>query len=145
MTSLFLELLPKAVASRNGFRAELRREILSLNGKPSIHQMHRFHGHAQALGHGVPEPDVLLSLYLSRLDETLLERTGRLASGAAQPSEFVIAGALELLPWLRDNDLRLIILSGTAEPDVIREASLLGLQEYFGEHVYGSTPGQHFS
>jgi hypothetical protein len=28
---------------------------------------------------------------------------------------------------------------------VKREARLLGLQEFFGEHIYGSTPGRHFS
>ena len=145
MTGLFLELLPESVAQGNGFRAELRREILSLNGKPSIHQMHRFHERAQAINHTVPDPESLLDLYLRRLDETLLARTGRLAAGEARPSEFIIAGALELLPWLRNRDLRLIILSGTAEPDVKREARLLGLEEYFGEHIYGSTPGRHFS
>jgi hypothetical protein len=39
----------------------------------------------------------------------------------------------------------LVILSGTAEPDVRREADLLGLQPYFGEHIYGSVPGRGFS
>lgn len=145
MASLFTDLLPAAVSSGDGFRADLRREILSLNGKPSIHQMHRFHERAQALGHLVPEPDALLNLYLHRLDQTLLERTSRLVSGTAKASDFVIAGALELLPWLRDRGLRLIILSGTAEPDVKREARLLGLQEFFGEHIYGSNPGRNFS
>ena len=41
--------------------------------------------------------------------------------------------------------LKLIILSGTAEPDVKREAELLGLTPYFAEHIYGSTPGLDFS
>jgi phosphoserine phosphatase len=145
MTGLFFELLPESVSRQPGFRAELRREILALNGKPSIHQMHRFHQRAEAIGHAVPDPESLLDLYLRRLDETLLARTGRLISGTARRSDFLIAGALELLPWLRDRDLRLIILSGTAEPDVKREARLLGLQEFFGEHIYGSTPGRHFS
>jgi phosphoglycolate phosphatase len=145
MTGLFLELLPESVSRRDGFSAELRREILSLNGKPSIHQMHRFHANARALNHDVPDPESLLDLYLRRLDETLIKRTARLASGEAQPSEFVIPGAFELLSWLRDRGMRLVILSGTAEPDVKREARLLGLQEFFGEHIYGSTPGQNFS
>lgn len=145
MTGLFLELLPESLAGRDGFRSELRREILALNGKPSIHQMHRFHEQAGMLGCSVPGPESLLELYLRRLDVTLLERTRRISTGAARPGDFLIAGALELLPWLRAGGLRLIILSGTAEADVKKEARLLGLEEFFGEHIYGSTPGRNFS
>jgi phosphoglycolate phosphatase len=68
-----------------------------------------------------------------------------LKSGAVQRAQYVIAGAFEMLDELRARGLRLIILSGTAEPDVKREATLLGLQQYFGEHIYGSTPGENFS
>jgi hypothetical protein len=39
----------------------------------------------------------------------------------------------------------LVILSGTAEPEVRGEAKLLGLTQYFGEHVFGSSPGNFFS
>jgi phosphoglycolate phosphatase len=41
--------------------------------------------------------------------------------------------------------LKLFILSGTAEADVRREASLLQLQPYFGERIHGSAPGCDFS
>lgn len=59
--------------------------------------------------------------------------------------DFVIAGGFTLLDQLRDRGLRLIILSGTAEPDVKREAELLGLSAYFGAHIYGSMSGKEFS
>jgi phosphoglycolate phosphatase-like HAD superfamily hydrolase len=43
-----------------------------------------------------------------------------------------------LLEWLKRRGVSLIILSGTVEPSVKKEAELLGLSSYFGEHIYGS-------
>ena len=146
MVQLFAEFLPPEMREADEVRAQMRRDILALNGKPSIHQMRRFHEYA--LGWKVappPSPDALLDLYLQRLDETLQQRIGLLVRQEARREQFVIAGAFPILDALRARQLKLIILSGTAEPEVKREAGLLGLQPYFGEHIYGSTPDLNFS
>jgi len=44
-----------------------------------------------------------------------------------------------LLENFRRRRLTLIILSGTAEPQVREEAARLDLARYFGEHIYGGT------
>ena len=144
MAQLFSEYLPEKLKDASDVRQELRRDILSLNGKPSIYQMRRFHERAAEFNASPPCPDELLELYLSRLDATLQQRIASLPVRAS-PEKFVIAGAFALLNELRDRKRRLIILSGTAEPDVIGEAELLRLAPYFGEHIYGSTPGKDFS
>lgn len=145
MAQLFAEYLPKHRRESPTVRNELRREILVLNGKPSIYQMRRFHERAADFDATPPEADRLLELYLSRLNNTLQHRVDSLTRGDTSPADFVIAGGFALLDHLRKRDLRLIILSGTAEPDVKREAELLGLSSYFGAHIYGSTPGKEFS
>jgi phosphoglycolate phosphatase len=145
MVQLFAELLPLELAAQEHVRTQLRRDVLALNGKPSIHQMHRFRDFARELNLDMPTPDSLLEAYLRRLDETLQDRVGRLVRREVVAEQFVIAGAFSILNALRARGLKLIILSGTAEPDVKREAVLLGLQPYFGGHIYGSTPGLSFS
>ena len=145
MVQLFAEFLPLEVQDTETVRAQMRRDILALNGKPSIHQMHRFQEYALGLNVTPPTPDALLDLYLQRLDETLQQRIDLLLRQEVRREQFVIAGAFPILDELRARQMKLIILSGTAEPEVKREAALLGLQPYFGEHIYGSTPGLNFS
>ena len=145
MAQLFSEYLPEKLRNAVDVRNELRRDILALNGKPSIYQMRRFHERATEFNASPPDPQELLELYLFRLAATLQHRIASFAPGDASPDKFVIAGAFALLNELRERKRRLIILSGTAEPDVRREAELLGLKPYFGEHIYGSTPGRDFS
>lgn len=145
MVRLFASYLPEETKSRPGLLADLRRDILALNGKPAIHQMHRFCAVAGELGARPPAAPQLLSLYSDLLAQTVQGRIANVRSGAVPAAEYVIAGALPLLAALRERGLRLIILSGTIEPDVRSEAELLGLKEFFGEHIYGATPGDGFS
>ena len=145
MVALFSEFLPYGHGNSKTFRQRLRREVLALNGKPSIHQMRRFHELAPEFKAAPPEPPLLLELYLARLDTALRSRVDSLIRREASPESFVIAGAFTLLDELRQRGLRLIILSGTAEANVKREADLLKLKPYFGEHIYGATPGMDFS
>lgn len=145
MVNLFSDFLPLQMRAANSTRDDLRRDILALNGKPSIHQMRRFHDFARKHNSSSPTPDELLELYLRRLNAVLQERIGRVVSGQADARQFVIAGTFAVLENFQARGLKLIILSGTAEPDVKREAALLGLEPYFREHIYGATPEANFS
>jgi len=140
-----MEFLPDENKRSLEIRQVLRREILALNGKPSIHQMQRFNELAPQFNASPPDAESLLKLYLVRLSATVQSRMDLLTRGVAPPEKFVIAGAFALLDELRQQGKRLIILSGTAEPEVKHEAALLQLHPYFGEHIYGSTPGKNFS
>jgi phosphoglycolate phosphatase-like HAD superfamily hydrolase len=120
-------------------------DILSLNGKPSIHQMVRGVERIRERGGSAPDPQMLLTEYQTRLDAAIAGRRRTIEIGAAKADDFLIFGARKFLDNLRDRGLILVILSGTAEPNVKDEARFLGLEPYFGRHIYGSTPGADFS
>ena len=145
MLELFCEFVSDDLRQSSLFRQELRHDILSLNGKPSIHQVLSFRERARTVAAKTPDPDVLLNLYLQRLASTVAKRTEAVKTAAEAASSFVIAGTYELLARLQSRRLTLIILSGTAERDVRDEAALLDLSRFFGPHIYGSAPGISFS
>jgi phosphoglycolate phosphatase len=117
----------------------LLREILALNGKPSIHQMRRGAELALQRGGHPPEPEALLHEYQRRLEAAIADRTHAILSGKSDREDFVIHGARRVLERLAALGLRLIILSGTRQDRVQEEARLLDLARYFGPHIYGGT------
>lgn len=145
MVDVFREFLGPAERNSESVRSQLRREILALNGKPSIHQMERFHEFAATFGVAAPAPQTLLELYTAKLRERIKQRTAGLSRHGSVDALFVVAGAFPLLAALEARGLRLIILSGTADPEVKEEAALLRLAPFFREHIYGSTHGSGFS
>ena len=50
----------------------------------------------------------------------------------------LVYGSRPLLERLKQRGLKLYLASGTDEPFVKREAALLDLNRYFGEHIYGA-------
>src|ERR1041385_4819748 len=69
MLQLFREhLSAQPGESEEAFRELLLNDILSLNGKPSIFQMHRFVDRARERGGQRPSPEGLLREYQERLD-----------------------------------------------------------------------------
>lgn len=141
MLELFFHYFPAGAAESAGqIREMLMSEILALNGKPTIHQMVRFCDLVAIRGGSCPAPKELLQQYQARLDAAIEERSARIFSGKSDPDDFVIFGARKLLQLLKRRGLTLIILSGTVEHRVRQEAGWLELAEFFGDHIYGSTP-----
>jgi phosphoglycolate phosphatase len=114
-------------------------DILSLNGKSSIYQMERCGQRVIECGGPKLDPQVKLAEYQAALENTIEQRKQKMRDGQAAPDEFVVHGARGLLQRLSDRGLVLIILSGTVEPQVKEEATLLGLAPFFGSHIYGGT------
>jgi phosphoglycolate phosphatase len=135
MIDLFCDFVPTELQGFINFRNEIRRDVLRLNGKPSIHQITAFCERAGRLGINTPDRESLLRSYSVRLAAVVSERIQMLESAEAKPADFVIAGAFDLLAMLKARKLTLIILSGTIEADVKREAALLGLAPFFGKHI----------
>jgi phosphoglycolate phosphatase len=140
MLQLFREYLPgQTDGSNSALNDLLMDDILSLNGKASIHQMIRGVARLRERGVSPPAPEELLSEYQLRLDRVIQQRTAQILSGKARRDEFVVHGARSLLEQLTRRGLTLIILSGTVEHRVKHEAGLLDLARYFGTHIYGGT------
>ncbi len=144
MRSWFLENGPAEWRQDAAVQRELLTEILSLNGKPSVFQARGFSERVQQATGRAPDPAALLEGYARRLREAIDGRRRSIADGAGR-EPFVIDGARALLAELRERGVRLVILSGTVENEVRDEARLLGLSEFFGEHIHGSTPDGAFS
>jgi len=138
MAGLFLQRLAQIDSPREGIRDQLLDDILSLNGKSAIFQMERCAERLANLGVPNLHPQEILSEYQEVLAQTIRGRKERIRSGAS-PDEFLVHGARPLLELLQSRGLVLVILSGTIEHQVKEEAALLGLNPFFGRHVYGSS------
>jgi phosphoglycolate phosphatase len=114
-------------------------DILSLNGKASIHQMIRCAERVRECGGNAPNPEDLLHEYQRRLDLAVHERTEKILGGKSKRDQFLVHGARAMLDELQSRGCTLVILSGTVEHRVKEEAALLDLTRYFGQHIYGGT------
>jgi phosphoglycolate phosphatase-like HAD superfamily hydrolase len=138
MQEVFREHLGPAEGETPGnFDALLEREILSLNGKPTIFQTRRFAEIAQARGRCVPDPEALRAEFQRRLDEAIARRSARIRNGQVQPDEYLLHAARPLLAHLIHRGLTPAILSSTILERVREEAALLGIAPLFGRHIYG--------
>jgi phosphoglycolate phosphatase len=112
--------------------------VMRLNGRQTIYQMIRLAEEVRRRGGESLEP----LLYKQRYHDLLMARIqGRLAdleSGAASPEQWTVPGSHALLAELRRRGLTLYLASGTDLKYVRREAALLGLADFFGEHIYGA-------
>ncbi len=144
MLDLFSKQIPNGCWKNPLSEQFLLSEILSLNGKPSVHQIEMFRNWLSSKGIAPPSADSLSKGYQADLRESI-ERRIALINGAGVRDEFVIWNAKAILQFLESRRLTLIILSGTVEHEVKAEAQLLGLSRYFGRHIYGAPRRGAFS
>jgi phosphoglycolate phosphatase-like HAD superfamily hydrolase len=74
---------------------------------------------------------------LRRLENRIKSRLDELQRGC-DPQKYLVPGSIQLLELLKKEGYSLYLASGTDEPDVLAEAKLLGLDKYFGKHIYGA-------
>jgi phosphoglycolate phosphatase len=121
------------------FRALLLNDILALNGKASFFQMERCADRIAARFGSRPDPAKMVQEYQHHLEIDLAARVRAIRERQCEPDQFLIHGARHILTEMQKRGLTLIILSGTIEPRVKEEAHLLGIDHFFGSHIYGST------
>ena len=138
MLGMFMEMLPKrAGEDAEGVRRMLFNDMMELNGKQTIYQMIRFAERVKERGGEPQEPLWYKHEYLRRLEVKIRDRIVALQDG--MPAlKYLVLGSTELLENLERRGMKLYLASGTDEPFVKREAELLGLTRYFGEHIYGA-------
>ena len=139
MMAMFLEMLPpRAGETEAAARRMLHDDIMRQNGKQTIYQMIQFAERIQERGGEAREPLWYKNEYLRRLDQRIADRLESLRGGAVKPDSFLVAGARDVLENLRRRNVPLYLASGTDEPYVRREALLLQIAGYFGQHIYGA-------
>ena len=139
MLPMFEELLPPASGDEPAsVRTMLLDDIMTLNGRQTIFQMMKFAERVTKRGGEALAPLEYKHEYLRRLEVRIQSRVERLANGDAEPVEFLLHGSIALLDSLQERGWNLYLASGTDKPFVKREAELLGLDRYFGQHIYGA-------
>jgi phosphoglycolate phosphatase-like HAD superfamily hydrolase len=117
---------------------KVRDFVTVLTGKQTIYQCIRLAEEITALG-GTPEdPQVYKDEYQRRLLVHIDERLKGLREGTLPQEPMTVPGSYELLDMLKRHGVTLYLASGTDEVFVLEEAKLLGMDRYFGEHIYGA-------
>ncbi|MEI6871204.1 MAG: HAD family hydrolase [Verrucomicrobiota bacterium] len=122
------------------WHAAMEEIVFGMNGKPSLIQMQHYAQRALLRGGVELDPESLRASFQAALDREIDIRTEAIRTGLKQRDDFVIAGVRPLLEHLRSRGLTLAVLSSSVEHRVKEEAEVLGLTEFFGRHIYGSTP-----
>jgi len=109
-----------------------------LTGKQTIFQCIRLGEEVQKRG-GTPLASGLYKAeYLRRLMENIKNRHAALKNGTANPLDFLVPGSVEFLSLLKNSGVKIYLASGTDEDDVIAEAKLLGVSEFFNGGIHGA-------
>ena len=116
----------------------VREYVYVLTGKDTIFQMIRLAEEVQKRGATPLEPLDYKREYHRRLWDKVQHRVAGLKSGAIDPRDMVIKGAIDLIEDLHSRGMKLYLASGTDHHYVVDEATALGVGHYFGEHIYGA-------
>jgi phosphoglycolate phosphatase-like HAD superfamily hydrolase len=120
--------------------------VMRLNGRQTIYQMIQLADEVRRRGGQPLEPLAYKHRYHHLLMERIRSRLAALEAGQAAPADWTVPGSHAFLDSLRRRGLALYLASGTDLPYVRREAELLGLTDFFGEHIYGALDDyQNFS
>jgi phosphoglycolate phosphatase-like HAD superfamily hydrolase len=111
--------------------------VMRLNGRQTIYQMIHLAEEVARRGGRPLDPLEYKHRYHDLLMERIHGRLTALEAGAAK-GDWTVPGAHAFLEALRRRGLTLYLASGTDLKYVRREAELLGVAEYFGEHIYGA-------
>jgi phosphoglycolate phosphatase len=124
--------------SEEELTAAVEEFVMRLNGKQTIYQMIQLAEEVRRRGGKPLDPLEYKHRYHDLLMARIQGRLADLESGAARAEEWTVPGSHALLDNLRRRGLTLYLASGTDLKFVRREAALLGLTAYFGEHIYGA-------
>jgi len=138
MLAMFQEYIPsRSGETEAGRRQSLLDDILSLNGRQTIHQMILLSERVRERGGEAREAQWYNAEFDRRLHLKINERSTQIQTGARRQNEFLVHGARKMLTHLQDRGFKLYLLSGTIERFVKQEAALLEIAHFFGAHIYG--------
>jgi phosphoglycolate phosphatase-like HAD superfamily hydrolase len=140
MIPMMVEVL-KETASRETeaeLTAAVEEFVMRLNGRQTIYQMIQLAEEVSKRGGTPLEPLVYKHRYHDLLMARIQSRLDALASSEATPQEWTVPGSHALLESLKSRGMTLYLASGTDIKYVRKEAELLDVAKYFGEHIYGA-------
>ena len=140
MVPMMVEILAdlKTGESEEQLNAIVLEYVGRLTGRQTIYQMIEFAEQITKRGGTAEEPVVYKHMYLDRLMGKIKGRIEDLETGRISPETWLVPGSIELLEGLKDRGLKMYLASGTDDKYVKHEASILGLEKYFGTNIYGA-------
>ncbi len=138
----FFDALPHLINEETQIREMISDFIDKLTGKQTIFQCKQLKDEIEARGGKAKDPMEYKNEYIRRLLLRIQNTKKGLASNSLSPLPFIVKGGEEFLKKLKTAGLELYCASGTDQPQVIEECSLLGLNKYFGENIYGALDEQ---
>jgi len=139
MVPMMVELLRETgtTESDSELQAIVSEFVYRLNGKQTVYQMIELAEQITKRGGIAEEPLVYKHMYLDRLNARIAYRLEELRNGACSPDKYMVPGSRALLEALAERGYTLYLASGTDEPFVKDEASLLDVTRYF-KSIHGA-------
>jgi phosphoglycolate phosphatase-like HAD superfamily hydrolase len=140
MIPMMLRILQQTGSDESDQQLEMlvKQFVTQLTGKQTIYQMIQLAEEVQLRGGQPQQPLEYKQQYHQLLMQQVEGRLAGVRSGEIPVDSMRVPGSLELLECLRDNGLELYLASGTDLVYVEQEVKLLGLDQFFGKHIYGA-------
>ena len=139
MIPMMVEFLPRLPGETDASVKDfLFDDIMRLTGKQTIYQMIQFADRVKERGGQPEEPLWYKHEYLRRLEERIASRLKAMEADPEKRHDYLVHGSEQLLEALTRRGVTLYLASGTDEIYVKREAEMLGLNRFFGDHIYGA-------
>ena len=132
MTELYAEHLPQAAGEDEAARRKFaREELMSLNGKPTIHQMMHLTELVRQRG-GAPDTAAAYNdEFQRRLGAMVRARLARVRGEPAGADSLLVRGVRELFEILRARGIALTLATGSVLHEVRHETEVLDVARYF--------------
>lgn len=126
------------IESRDDLYQHVEEFVMRLNGRQTIYQMIQLADEVRRRGAEPLDPLAYKHRYHELLWREVGTRVESVRHGQVPQDDMMVPGSRELLSCLREAGLTLYLASGTDLTYVRDELQVLGLAEFFGEHVYGA-------
>jgi phosphoglycolate phosphatase len=138
ITATLAALAPQEPAS--GLEALAITHVDAYTGHPSVELMSWLGAEVGRRGGQAETPETYVQRAYAPLRAIVEERLQALRDGQLPADALLVPGARRMLDLLHAQSLPLWLVSGSQRPLLLHETELLGIADYFGEHIYGPLP-----
>ena len=146
MMELLLEL--KSGETDEQIRTVVEDSVWRLTGRETFFQMEALAAQIRARGGTPLAPLAYKQEYLRRLHAAIAARLEGLRNGTIPPDTLLVPGSRQFLTALEQHGVRMYLASGTDHENVVEEAGLLQIDQFFGPHgerIFGARDDHSFS
>ncbi len=133
MLPVFMEFLDDGKCDKTELRAKCEKYIDESTGIQTILQMKWLKEQVEKSGREPLDIWDYKKVYNDRLLESINQKLENLADGTDAPEKYLMKGSVEFLEALKAKGIKIYVASGTDHPDVVNEATRLGVVKYFDE------------